>query len=423
MGIVTVRIWNVSWRAGRPRFNPGRALRRKGYKGEDLRHDGPRGPKTGAWFTLDEASAWAAAKQKTIAEKKAAKAAGVRLPAAPRAPLYSVRQLFDEWYDTPKFTGGLKKGKREEKGLAQTTIADYKQKADALCAFDPELAASAPASVSAIVAQGVYEDLWEEKGLSMARGVAAVASTCWSWAKKRGKGGVTLNPWKEVEKTMPEPRLEVWEDAELVCLVAACDMPDDQGICYPEVGDTIYLGVFTGQRQNDRLGLLAHGRDDAGRRLFKQSKTGAIVAVPETPQLRARLEANAERRKKLGVLDPHVVINERTRRPWTKWHYRHILAGRRAMAAATETGQRLIAEAVAAGRTPFNKKRDQDFRDTAVTWLARAGCTPYEIASITGHSFTSIHKILQHYLALHPDMADAAIGKLVKWMEQKGMAV
>ncbi len=65
-------------------------------------------------------------------------------------------------------------------------------------------------------------------------------------------------------------------------------------------------------------------------------------------------------------------------------------------------------------------KRDQDLRDTAVTWLARAGCNELQIAAITGHSLASIHNVLKHYLALHPEMADAAIGKMLAWMESPG---
>ena len=68
-------------------------------------------------------------------------------------------------------------------------------------------------------------------------------------------------------------------------------------------------------------------------------------------------------------------------------------------------------------------KRDQDLRDTAVTWLARAGCTLPEIASITGHSLRSIHQILQHYLAITPELADSAIAKLVAWMEKEHLVV
>lgn len=63
--------------------------------------------------------------------------------------------------------------------------------------------------------------------------------------------------------------------------------------------------------------------------------------------------------------------------------------------------------------------RDQDFRDTAVTWLARAECTPFEIASITGHSFATVMDILKHYLALDDGMSDRAIEKMVTWYEKQ----
>jgi hypothetical protein len=69
------------------------------------------------------------------------------------------------------------------------------------------------------------------------------------------------------------------------------------------------------------------------------------------------------------------------------------------------------------------EKRDQDIRDTAVTWLARAGATLPEIAGVTGHSLTSIHNILKHYLAITPELGDAAIAKLVAWMEREGIVV
>jgi hypothetical protein len=67
-------------------------------------------------------------------------------------------------------------------------------------------------------------------------------------------------------------------------------------------------------------------------------------------------------------------------------------------------------------------KRDQDLRDTAVTWLANAGCTLPEIASITGHSLQSIHSILKHYLAITPELADSAIAKYVAWMREDRLA-
>lgn len=59
--------------------------------------------------------------------------------------------------------------------------------------------------------------------------------------------------------------------------------------------------------------------------------------------------------------------------------------------------------------------RDQDLRDTAVTWLALAGSTLPEIAAVTGHSPETITSIMKHYLARHPELADHAVTKLENW--------
>ncbi len=63
--------------------------------------------------------------------------------------------------------------------------------------------------------------------------------------------------------------------------------------------------------------------------------------------------------------------------------------------------------------------RDQDLRDTAVTWLALAGCDIWEICLITGHSFKTAAEVLKHYLAIHPDMATSAMNKMHIWYEGK----
>ncbi len=52
-----------------------------------------------------------------------------------------------------------------------------------------------------------------------------------------------------------------------------------------------------------------------------------------------------------------------------------------------------------------------------MTWLGFAGATIPQICAVTGHSAQGATTILKHYLAQHPDMADAAIGKLVAWYE------
>ncbi len=69
-------------------------------------------------------------------------------------------------------------------------------------------------------------------------------------------------------------------------------------------------------------------------------------------------------------------------------------------------------------RNELDGFRDQGLRDTAVTWLARAGRDTAEIASITGRNLNSVNDILKHYLGLHPDLARRAIGKLSAWYEE-----
>lgn len=398
MGIVKVSIPNVVWRAGRPRFSPGPKLRKLGYKGEDLRHP------DGRWFSLDEAGAWAAARNAEILQRRKDREAGKRLAPVKRPKHQTIEGLFDEWFESPKFTGGVQSGKRQQAGVTAATAKDYKYKFNALKAFDAELMQEAPGAVTAVVAQGIFDRLWEQKGLHTARGVVAIASSCWKWAIGRGKGGITFNPWRGLEKAMPAPRLVTWTDEEIVALATAADL-----LGRPEIGDAVYLGLFTGQRQGDRLTLERAGRDDGGRLLIRQSKTGAIVAIPAAPQLVARLEAAASRRKDRKVQHTQLVIDETANAPFKSDWYRHVFAEVRAEAAKKVPS--------------IAGKRDQDLRDTAVTWLGRAGATVPQIASITGHSYVSINQVLRHYLATHPEMADAAIGKLLSWMEETGMAV
>jgi hypothetical protein len=63
---------------------------------------------------------------------------------------------------------------------------------------------------------------------------------------------------------------------------------------------------------------------------------------------------------------------------------------------------------------------DLDLRDTAVTWMALAGATVPEIIAVTGHTLESATRILKHYLARHPEMADSAMRKMVEWYDGGG---
>jgi integrase len=50
-----------------------------------------------------------------------------------------------------------------------------------------------------------------------------------------------------------------------------------------------------------------------------------------------------------------------------------------------------------------------DLRGTAVTLLSESGCTPQQIATITGHSLKTVYRILERYLARTRGLAEQAI--------------
>ncbi len=129
------------------------------------------------------------------------------------------------------------------------------------------------------------------------------------------------------------------------------------------------------------------------------------MLIPVAPELASRLEAAKQRRREWRVNYTHVILDEKTRRPFEKDWYRKVY--------------REVREEAEKSCASLKDLRDQDLRDTAVTWLGRAGCGKFEIAAITGHTLTSIDNILKHYLGLHPDLARSAIGKLVDWYESR----
>lgn len=398
MATLSIRITHVKWRDGRPRFEPGPLLRKAGFKGEDLRHP------DGAWFTPAEAHAYSQAKEREIAARRTAVAeakAKCKRPASLRSPVckqLSVEALFEEYFRSPRMKGeAVADGKRRQKAAAPATIRDYKKKSDALARFDGDIWTAPVEALSKPIVYDLYERLWSALGLATARGAIAVLSAAISWGMKRGRVRLTVNPCKDLGMEMPDARLRCLTPAEVRALIAAADE-----IGRPEIGDAVVMGVWTGQRQTDRLSLLDAGVLD-GRRLFRQSKTKAIVELKEAPELEARLNAAKAWRQDWKVRYTHVILDEVQREPFRADHYRHCFAEVRAKAVSTLPS---LADA-----------RDQDLRDTAVTWLARAGCTHPEIAQITGHSTQSIQTILKHYLASHREIGDNAIDKLVKWWE------
>lgn len=396
----------------RPRFTPGPRERAQGFAGVDLKHP------DGRWFTREEAIGWSEHNYQSILAQRRS---GKRLKAPPTVRGTLVDDLLEDFLGSADFLRP-----REAGGYSDNGRADYRAKANAIRyrprdrsqRSDPrELEPFAQTPVSAIGKPEVkdyYLYLCRVRGATMARGAIMVLSAAFQWASMADRWRLKHNPCHELDLPTPMPRIRIASDTEIRALMASADRPD---VNLPEVGDAIYLALFTGQRQRDVLDLVP--AEQGARNRFRQSKTGAIVSIPETPALTARLARAAERRARMHntVIDTTVVIYAPTGRRFNTSTFKHNFADVRAKAVAGDV-ERSVAPCPSLGDFHY-----QDLRDTSVTWYARSGCTVPEIASITGHSMRSIYTILKHYLALDEHLADAAVAKLVAWMEKTGVAV
>lgn len=438
MGKVVIHIPLVTWRDGRPRFIPGPTTQKLGYKGEDLRHG-----ETGPWFTLEEAIAWSKARQQDLAEKRAAIAAGETTPrklanAAQRARaagLVTISQLLEHFTDkNPRMIGvAVIDGKKRRKPLQAGTVRGYKASVRLIERFDDGAIWHEPADdLTPVALEGILDKIEIKHGLATARAVLAMLSAAYSYGRSKAGGYmVRRNPVADLETTLPvlEPRVRYGTVQEMVHFVATCDC-----LGFPEIADSIVLGLYTGQRQADRLALedTQISRDGI---LFRQRKKGGQpLLIPVVEMLRERLVAAGERRKDWKTNYGNVILDERLRRPYEADWYRKVFRVLRHAAAfgtleningkvSAQAKQFLGNVDIAARMTEAGLKplvtladfHDQDLRDTAVTWLALAKCTKWEIASITGHSLKSIDEILKHYFGMHPDLARTGMAKMEKW--------
>lgn len=403
----------------RPRFTPGPRERALGFVDLDLRHD------DGRWFTIEEARGYADATYKQIIERRG----GGKKPKAPATrKSATLEALLDDWLAALR-----KRVQRAE--ISAVTLDSYERAARAVV-YKPEtrskakdrrdkeaaaklLDVAAPARpkealattpVSAIGAPELrmfFDYAYEARGHHMALGMIAAISAALTWGKESTDWRLGNNPRIGMEFARPDGRIAVFTLEQFNAMVAAADELGRHSI-----GDSFYLGLFTGQRQTDRLLLEDHGLVD-GRRVLVQSKTGAEVKIKETPQLAARLAAARLRVKaihlRLGLrpgINP-IVVDETTGLAYNDTTYRHWVSEARAKAAE---------------RVPsVAGMRDQDLRDTFVTMthraMSRAGRVDLKaICDVSGHSYGSIETIMKHYLGRDAQAADRAIDMLADFV-------
>jgi len=312
---------HVAWRDGRPRFQPSPSLRQQGYKPYDLRAS------DGRWFTRGQAVDWSAQFCQRLADERAQARTMAAINAAikPRAKTnqptahkpvdtYSIEWLFHEWFHSRKFQLG------QPHALSPNTIADYHNKASVIAKHDPDLFAAPVEALTTPICRGLFEDLWRAQSLATAKSCLLVLSSAITWGIITGKLKLATNPCYNLRMETPLPRVRFATREEIAALIAAADH-----IGRPEIGDMVMLAVWTGQRQADRLNFEDKGLLN-GRRIFKQAKTGTIVALRTNPILDARLNAAQHRRRQAGIINPHLILDEKNWQPFSKYHYRKTFA-------------------------------------------------------------------------------------------------
>lgn len=375
----------LKMRDGRPRWEPGPGLRAKGFKGRDLKNQ------NGGWLTEAEAIAVARELNREVAEWRE-RGAPLRRPRQARKVPQSIDALISAYQASPKWLR-----------LRDSTRNDYEHK---LGIVRQRFGVRPVAALAKPHLYAWWEELTRDRGAAMANGTIAVLRLLLSHATRIG--WIEVNPAMGLAIDGIAPRCVVWTPAECELMVATAD-----AMGLHSVADAIVIALHTGQREGDVLALELP-QIEGGRAAFRQSKRGARVSVPMSPQLEARLAAIRNRRSAasgvINLADARVVILTERGQPYRdRWQFNKAFRRVRARVAGT------LQSAA--------DKQFLDFRDTAITRLALAGCTVAEIRAITGHSMQTIHAVLAHYLALDDRMADAAIDRLRQWMDREGIAI
>jgi integrase len=387
----------LKWRNGRPRWEPGPALRDKGMRGRDLKSE------SGQWLPLDRAIEAATALNAEVTVWRAS-GAGFRRAPTPKKTQRSCRHLYEMWSATPEFSM-----------LAASTRADYKVKAELFLNTNAGGAAFADVPVAALdhpSLKGFWRQAYKDRGHAMANGMIAVVRAMLSEAV--ALGWITQNPAYNLNLKSVAPRVAFWAPAKVSAFVETADR---MGMA--SVADALIIAIHSGLRQADVLSMPPRIFVE-DRVALSQMKTKALIDAPMTPALKGRVAEIKERWKmKNKVSLEAIVIDERTGSKYTADAFRK--AFRKVRDEATACHPHLAkAERF---QPALADLRYQDTRDTAVTRLAMAGCSLPQIAAITGHSPDHITSVIKHYLALNEAMADEAIRLLSHWLENQGIAL
>jgi integrase len=276
-----------------------------------------------------------------------------------------------------------------EEKLAPSTRAEYKRM---LTKAETEFGEM---PIAALDDPRVKKDLleWREKvarisGQREADNRLSAISAMLTWAVDRGS--LTSNYLRGFKRLYHVDRSEIiWlpEHIEAFMKVAPIEMQR-----------ALILGLHTGQREGDilRLPWSAYSGTEISLRQGKASrggKIGPLIHIPCTIALRRMLDGID--RTSLLILTTKTGMSFKARYFARLWERSMKDAG--------------LKSVILPGTDEPVELHFHDLRGTAVTLLSEAGCTPQQIATITGHSLKTVHRILERYLARTRGLAEQAI--------------
>ena len=234
---------------------------------------------------------------------------------------------------------------------------------------------------------------WREKvarasGEREADNRLSAVSAMLTWATDRGQ--VAVNHLRGFKRLYHADRSEIiWLPEHIAAFMKVAPL---------EMQRALIIGLHTGQREGDLL-RLPWSSYDGGWIKLRQGKgrrggtPGPLVEVPCTATLRRMLD-KMERTSAL-------ILTTKTGQSFKKRYFARLWD--EAMKAAGLKRVRLP------GMDAIVDLHFHDLRGTSVTLLSEAGCTPQQVAAITGHSLKSVHRILERYLARTRGLAEQAI--------------
>jgi integrase len=209
-----------------------------------------------------------------------------------------------------------------------------------------------------------------------------------SWAVDHGQ--LSTNPLRGFKRLYHADRSEIiWLPEHITQFMKVAPI---------EMQRALILGLHTGQREGDLLRLPWSAYDGVWITLRqgkarRGGKLGPIVEIPCTTALRRMLDG-------MERISP-LILSTKTGRSLKKRYFIRLWSE-----AVKKAGLNSV---LLPGSDQPVELHFHDLRGTAVTLLSEAGCTPQQIATITGHSLKTVHLILERYLARTRGLAEQAI--------------